>query len=105
MASPYGPPEPLRPGYEKFKRDSAAAAASLLAETGDGSETAKKRDARKVEINFSNNGPIKKLKPKAEDLIAAQTKIDVEQIEKKDVVNEKTKSIGVNKHSKKELES
>ena len=102
MASPYGPPEPLRPGYEKFKRDSAAAAASLLAETGDGSETAKKRDARKVEINFSNNGPIKKLKPKAEDLIAAQTKIDVEQIEKKDVVNEKTKSIGVKKHSKKE---
>lgn len=98
MATPYGPPEPLRPGFEKFKRDSKAAA-SLLAETDGDDDIAKKRDARKVEINFSNNEPIKNLRPKAEDLIAAQTKIDVEQIEKKDVVIEKkTKTTGGKKY-------
>ena len=98
VATPYGPPEPLRPGFEKFKRDSKAAA-SLLTESDDDSKIAKKRDARKVEIKFSNNGPIKNLRPKAEDLIAAQTKIDVEQIEKKDVVIEKkTKTTGRKKY-------
>ena len=98
VATPYGPPEPLRPGFEKFKRDSKAAA-SLLTESDGGLEISKKRDARKVEINFSNNEPIKNLRPKAEDLIAAQTKIDVEQIEKKDVVIEKkTKTTGRKKY-------
>jgi len=101
VATPYGPPEPLRPGFEKFKRDSKAAA-SLLTESDDDSKIAKKRDARKVEIKFSNNGPIKNLRPKAEDLIAAQTKIDVEQIEKKDVVIEKeTKTTGGKKYDPK----
>ena len=100
MATPYGPPEPLRPGFEKFKRDSKAA--SLLTESDGDLEISKKRDARKVEINFSNNEPIKNLRPKAEDLIAAQTKIDVEQIEKKDVVIEKkTKTTGRKKYDPK----
>merc|ERR1711936_624149 len=58
VATPYGPPEPLRPGFEKFKRDSKAAA-SLLTESDGDLEISKKRDARKVEINFSNNEPIK----------------------------------------------
>ena len=98
VATPYGPPEPLRPGFEKFKRDSQAAA-SPLTESDDDSKIAKKRDARKVEIKFSNNGPIKNLRPKAEDLITAQTKIDVEQIENKDVVIEKeTKTTGGKKY-------
>ena len=102
VPTPYGPPEPLRPGFEKFKRDSKAAA-SLLTESDDDSKIAKKRDARKVEIKFSNNGPIKNLRPKAEDLIAAQTKIDVEQIEKKDVVIEKkTKTTGGKKYDPKQ---
>ena len=47
VASPYGPPEPLRPGFDKFKRE------SLLSEAGAGES--KRRDARKVEIEFSNN--------------------------------------------------
>ena len=70
-----------------------------MTETDGDDDIAKKRDARKVEINFSNNEPIKNLRPKAEDLIAAQTKIDVEQIEKKDVViAKKTKTTGVKKY-------
>lgn len=50
VPSPYGPPEPLRPGFDKFKRES-----SLFSEDGDGSEDGSKRKARKVEISFSNN--------------------------------------------------
>ena len=50
VPSPYGPPEPLRPGFDKFKRES-----SLFSEDGYGSEDGSKRKARKVEISFSNN--------------------------------------------------
>ena len=46
VATPYGPPEPIRP--DKFKRE------SLLAEVG-GEE--QRRKARKVEINFKNSAP------------------------------------------------
>ena len=48
MATPYGPPEPLRPGADKFKRE------SLLAEIGSEQQ---RRNARKVEINFKNSAP------------------------------------------------
>ena len=76
-----------------------------MTESDGDDDIAKNRDARKVEINFSNNEPIKNLKPKAKDLIAAQTKIDVEQIEKKDVVIEKkTKTTGGKKYDPKQNE-
>lgn len=58
VASPYGPPEPLRPGADKFKRE------SLLAEVGGEGQ---RRKARKVEISFKNSAPnkIEKKKKKA----------------------------------------
>lgn len=50
VATPYGPPEPLRPGLDKFKRE------SFLSEL-DGEQ--QRRDARKVEINYKNSAPNK----------------------------------------------
>jgi len=75
VATPYGPPEPLRPGVDKFKRE------SLLAEVGNEEQ---RRDARKVEINFKNSAPNriekKGLKNKgveetADDLSTSSTKV------------------------------
>ena len=50
VATPYGPPEPLRPGLDKFKRE------SFLSELGGEQQ---RRDARKVEINYKNSAPNK----------------------------------------------
>ena len=75
VASPYGPPEPLRPGEEKFKRE------SLLAEVGTEEQ---RRRARKVEINFKNSAPNrveqkglenKGLEQTADDLSTSSTKL------------------------------
>ena len=73
VASPYGPPEPLRPGADKFKRE------SLLAEVGRDGQT---RNARKVEISFKNSAPNKIEKKKAaenksleDDVSSSSTKV------------------------------
>jgi len=49
VPTPYGPPEPLRPGYDKFKRESV-----LLGDDVGNDEQV--REVRKVEIQYSNNG-------------------------------------------------
>merc|ERR1712117_778158 len=62
VPTPYGPPEPLRPGYDKFKRESV-----LLGDDVGNDEQV--REVRKVEIQYSNNGhhgrKHKKLEPQA----------------------------------------
>ena len=91
MATPYGPPEPIRPGVEKFKRE------SLLAEvSGEG----QRREARKVEINFKNSAPnrIEKKaqvnKSVADDLSASSTEVALnedKQLDKKTQPKKKQK--------------
>ena len=79
MATPYGPPEPIRPGLEKFKRD------SLLAEL-DGQQ--QRRDPRKVQINFKNSAPnkIEKKIPKFKDV--EESDEDLSSLTTEDVVKE-----------------
>jgi len=80
VPTPYGPPEPLRPGYDKFKRESV-----LLGDDVGNDEQV--REVRKVEIQYSNNGhhhgrKHKKPEPEAtldsELLVAEPSEINVQ---------------------------
>merc|ERR1711953_329946 len=80
VATPYGPPEPLRPGIEKFKRESL-----LLTELG---AEQQRRDARKVELTFKNSAPNKINKKTPETKSLKQTDDDLSTSPTKVVLNE-----------------
>ena len=80
VATPYGPPEPLRPGIEKFKRESL-----LLTELG---AEQQRRDARKVELTFKNSAPNKINKKTSETKSLKQTDDDLSTSPTKVVLNE-----------------
>lgn len=95
VATPYGPPEPLRPGYLNLERE------SLLTELdGEG----RRREPRKVEITFKNSAPnIVKIPDTEEvdntqdDLYTSTTKVVLNEDLNKAAIKELDKKIQHNK--------